>query len=231
MNGDVRKVGEFRSKSNRPPIRSIKSPTDRATIVSIYPKIIEERKYTIFPNIFIVEPGSYESPSTLIVGPCSWFKSFANGQPAIEVLVSSIEIAESIVKDWTGSLLGADPDSGPGVFYTAGEITSEIAKTKYALKLTEMRVKQNRWFMTLVQHADSLWARSNQNPLTIADEMRLAARMLNLNEKPWLRDFTLIDKIPCFACGSLKDPNYPVCPACRAIDSSHPKAKDLKFAV
>ena len=228
---DVRKVGEFRPRSSRPPIRSIKSPTDRATIVSIYPKLIEEKKYTIFPNIFIIEPGSIEKPATLIVGPCSWFKSFANGQPSIEVLVSSIEIAESIVKDWSGSLLGADPDSGPGVFYVEGEIDTNTVKTKYSLKLAEMKLKQNRWFMTLVQHADSLWARSNQNPLTIADEMRLAARMLNLNEKPWLRDFALVDKVPCFACGSLKDPAYPVCHSCRAIDVSNPKSKELKFAV
>lgn len=119
----------------------------------------------------------------------------------------------------------------PGLFFVLGEHNVLDIKTNYKKKLEEMNEKQNNWYRILVKIADSLWARTSGNPLAIWDEMRLAARALNLNDKPWLKDFQTMQQVPCKACGSLKNPTYPVCPMCKAIDQDNPLAKDLKFAI
>jgi uncharacterized OB-fold protein len=74
--------------------------------------------------------------------------------------------------------------------------------------------------------ADALWSRSNGNPLTISDEMKLAARELNLVNKEWLKDSQTMELVRCKACGSLKNPLYPICANCKSIDNPD-KAKEL----
>jgi uncharacterized OB-fold protein len=55
--------------------------------------------------------------------------------------------------------------------------------------------------------------------------MKIAAKELTL-DKVWLKDFQAIAMVNCKACGSLKNPLYPVCPNCKAIDDPE-KAKSL----
>jgi hypothetical protein len=95
--------------------------------------------------------------------------------------------------------------------------------------MLEVKNKQDNWFRLLLKLADALWARSNNNPLVIWDEMRIAARELGA-DKAWTKDFQLVDLIKCFACGGLRNPQFPVCPTCKVVDPNHPLAKDLKFA-
>lgn len=217
--------------SNRRLIRSIKNPMDRCTIVSIFPKEIEEVKCTVEPGKFNIKAGSFENPSTLVVGSSSWWKDIDIDQPMLEMQRSSIEVANAVVVDYCYSMLGASPDALPGLFFVLGEQTVMEIKMKFKKKLNEVNEKQNNWYKILVRLADSLWARSNGNPLVIADEMRLAARSLHFDDKPWLKDFQAVQKNPCKFCGSLRDEAYPICPSCKAIDPSHALAKDIKFAV
>ena len=51
-----------------------------------------------------------------------------------------------------------------------------------------------------------------------------------MNDKPWLMDFNIVEMKPCVMCGTLKNPLYPVCGKCKAIDMTNPLAKDVKFA-
>ena len=211
-------------------VRASKNPMDRCTIVSIFPKDIDEEKPTIYPGKFHVPAGSYENPSVLVIGSSSWWKD-VNDQP-LEIPNSSIQVAESIVKDYCSSTLGCNMgDATPGLFFVLGEHKAIEIKLKYKQKLDETKVHQDNWYKILVRLADSLWARANGNPLVISDEMRLAARSLNHNEKPWLKDFATVEMVKCKACGTLKHPEYPVCPVCKAIDNTHAGSKDLKFAV
>lgn len=217
-------VAEF--PAARPPIaRMPKNPIDKTTIVSIYPKAITERKYTIEPGIFEIPAGRFDDPSTLVVGSSSWWSYSGDTRPTIEVPISSIAIANSIIMDLQSDF--SSVDAGPGLFFIPGEVNILEVKTRYKAALEEANTKQRAWFMMLVKIADSLWARANGNPLCISDEMRLAARELNLNEKVWLRDYHTIELKPCMACGHLKNPLYPVCSNCKAID---PEFKgELKF--
>jgi len=101
---------------------------------------------------------------------------------------------------------------------------------KYKTELEKTKTKQDSWYKILVKLADSYGLGLMENPLVICDEMRLAARSLNLNDKSWLKDFVLYEKVPCKACGALKNPDYPFCQMCKAVDLSHPAAAGLKFS-
>lgn len=218
--------------NNRRLIRSMKNPLDKCTIVSIFPKEVEEIKHTIEPGRFHINAGTYEKPSVLVVGSSSWWKDIDIDQPMLEIPVSSIQVAESIVKDYCNGMIGCNmADCMPGLFFILGEHNVMEVQMKYKSVLEATKIKQDNWYKILVRLADSLWARANGNPLVISDEMRLAARSLNFNDKPWLKDFTTVEMVKCKACGTLKHPDYPVCPVCKAIDNSHPSAKELKFAV
>jgi hypothetical protein len=226
-------VGEFPGITpfHRRAIKGPVNPLDKSTIVSIFPKEIKEIKHTIFPGEFHILPGSYEKPSILVVGPSSWWKEVDDNQPLLEIPVSSVQIADSVVKDYCNGIFGCDmATSMPGLFYVPGEFTVASIKEKFKNELDKAKAKQTSFYSTLVRMADALWARSNGNPLTIGEDMRMAARELGLKEKDWLKDYQAVDMVKCTACGALKNPNYPVCGTCRAIDTNHPAAKDLKFA-
>ena len=230
---DLRQVGEFNYHfaSRRRLMHSPKNPMDKCTIVSILPKIIDESKWTIAPAKFHIEPGTYDNPAVLVVGGASWWRELDLDQPMLEIPVGSVQLAESIVKDYCNGMIGCDMDmSMPGLFFVLGVVNPIEVKMKYRDKLNDVKMRQDNWFKVLVNMADALWARGNGNPLAIDDTMRLAARGLNLDDKPWLRDFALIQLVKCRACGAMKHPDFPVCSTCRAIDMTHPNAKDLKFA-
>lgn len=212
---------------NRMTIRAPVNPLDKSTVVSIYPKEIDEVKHTIQPGRFIVPPGSYDKPSTLVVGPSSWWKEVDEHQPLLEIPVSSIQIADSIIKDYCNGLLACDmANSMPGIFYIPGDLKVIDLVKSYKHELDKALIRQRNWYSQLIKFADALWARSNGNPLTISDDMRLAAKELNLQTKDWMKDFQMVDMVRCIACGSLRNPMFPVCPTCKAI-SDPIKAKEL----
>jgi hypothetical protein len=215
-------------------IRANINPLDVSTIVSIYPKKITEVKPTIQPGVFIIPPGTYDKPSLVHIGPSSWWKETDDGQPLLEIPHSSVTVAHSVVRDWLVGILGCDMDSMmPGLFYVPGKVTLDDFKKNadYKALFEQANARQRAWFAELVKIADSLWARTNGNPLSISDDMKLAARELSLPDKPWIKDFQNIQMVNCKACGSLKNPQYPVCPNCKAIDDPK-RATELgiKFA-
>lgn len=226
-----RQVGELGSNKPRQVIRSAKNPIDKSTIISIFDREINEVKHTIEPGRFRIAAGSPERPATLVVGSSSWWSDRDAEQPMLEIPVSSVQVANAIIRDYCVGILACDMEgSMPGLFFVLGEVNSLEVKTKYKDKLAEAKAKQDNWFRSLVTMADSLWARANGNPLVISNEMRLAARSLNLNDKPWLKDFQATAMMKCMGCGNLRNPEYPICPSCKLIDQSHPHAKELKFA-
>lgn len=214
-------------------IRSPKNPLDVCTIVSIFPKdITNEDKPTLENGRFNIKAGTFDNPSVLVVTSHSWWKDYDPEQPILEIPVGSVQVAESIVKDYCNGLLGCNmSDAMPGLFYVLGAHTKLEIQAKYKEKLNETKIKQDNWYRVLVRLADSLWSRTAGNPLAIWDLMRVAARELNLNDKPYLKDVQIAELVKCFACGSMRNPAYPICPTCKTIDPAHPQAKELKFAV
>jgi hypothetical protein len=191
---------------------------------------VHETKYTIQPGEFIIPPGTYTNPSFLTVGSSSWWRDIDPEQPLLEIPVSSIQVADSIVKDYCNGYIGCDMgESMPGLFFIPGEVNLKKLTTEYKPMLDRAKQKQDNWFGALVRIADMLWARTNGNPLSIMDDMRLAAKELG-KEKEWAKDYKAAELIRCFACGNMRNPLYPVCVHCKAVDSSHPDAAKIKFA-
>lgn len=223
-------VGQFPLMSDikRRTIPAPVNPLDKSTVVSICPKHVPpEIKPTIQPGVFQIPYGTYENPGVLVVGPSSWWKELDENQPLLEIPQSSIVIADSVVKDWANGIYGCDMgEHMPGLFYIPGEWTVERVKQEKKAELDEANRKQRNWFSFLVKVADSMWARTNGNSLAISDDMRLAARELNLVNKEWLIDAQVTELVRCVACGHLKNPAYPVCSNCKAI-SDPAKAKEL----
>lgn len=219
-------------------IRAPSNPLDKSTVVSIFPKHIVERKHTIQPGVFEITPGSFDKPSILVVGPSSWWKEIDDNQPLLEIPHSSIQIADSICRDYCNGIVGCDMgDNMPGLFYVPGfkadkngEVdkvaTLEWIRKDHASQLQEAYRKQRNWFEVLVRMADALWSNSGGNPLTVSSEMKMAARELNFVNKEWLKDSQIMELVRCKACGHLKNPEYPVCSNCKAI-SDPVKAKEL----
>lgn len=220
------------SMSNRMAIRSEPNPYDRATIFSIYPReVIDDTKITIQPNIFIIPAGTYDNPGRLIVEPASWWRDIDPEQPLLEIPVPSIQLADSIVRDKVSHRLGASiGEAQPGLFYLPGEITVAELKSKYQLLLDKANARQLNWYQSLVKMADALWARTNGNPLSIDDSMRLAAKEMHL-ERPWLSTFRHVEMTPCIACGTLRNPTFPICPHCKnVVDKDKAEKLGLIFA-
>jgi hypothetical protein len=225
-------VGQFADPKRRT-IRAPVNPMDKCTIVSIFPKDIVEIKHTIQPGRFHIEAGSLQNPALLVVGPSSWWREIDEDQPLLEIPNSSIQIADAVIKDYCNGLLGYNAEAAsPGMFYVLGDLPLTEIKERYPHELDKARARQNNWYSILIRLADSLWARSNGNPLTISEDMRMAARELGLQEnKDWMKNFQAMEMVRCVACGGLKNPMYPVCPQCKNVDKSHPGAKDLEFAL
>lgn len=227
-------VGQFPGLTglNRRTVRGPVNPLDKCTIVSIYPKEIHERKLTLMPGDFYIPKGSFENPAILVVGPSSWWREIDEEQPLLEIPVSSIQVADSVVKDYCNGVLGSDMAYAmPGLFYVPSEHTVTSLKKSYMHELEAAKRRQEAFYSALMKLADSLWARSNGNPLAISEDMRMAARELGHTNRDWMKNFTMTEMIRCSACGALKNPEYPVCQVCRAIDPNHPKAKEFKFAL
>lgn len=211
-------------------IRAPINPLDVSTVVSIYPVEVDEIKHTIQPGRFIIPPGTEAKPAILIVEPSSWWREVDEDQPLLEIPVSSIAIADSIVKDYCQGILGAGGDAKPGLFYVPGRHSSDEIKKSYAHEIVKAVRQQRSYYENLIKLADSLWARSNGNPLAISDGMRLAAREMGQGTREWMKNQQMMETTRCKACGGLRNPEYPICPNCKSIDMTHPGAKDLKFA-
>lgn len=203
---------------HRRTVRAEVNPFDKTTIVSIAPFDIRETILTVQPGNFFIPKGSLDDPSLTVIGPSSWWKETSPDEPLLEVVVNSLLMAKSLVDDYITSMNMVTPTvAQPGVFYIPGEhLNPEKVKKEFGHILVRMNLYQVAWFNSLIKQADSLWARSNQNPLAIDDQSRMAARILQL-DKPWVKDFQTVQNVNCIACGNLRNPQFPICPACKMI--------------
>ena len=227
--------------------RAPKNKLDVSTIVSILPFRVIEKKPTLQPSIWVIEKSEPGDFSILVVDGASWWKHLEPNQPLLEIPVSSMRLAKSIIEDYCNSFIGANVgEQVPGMFYIPGKYTKETIKkfvvtdesvqeemnypvgTTFEQLLTLARVKQENWYRTLVGMADVDWARTNGNPRSISDLSRLAGQHLKLT-KPWMQDFQAFQLDACPACGQLTNLVYPVCRHCKAIINPA-KAKELNLS-
>lgn len=216
---------------NRRTIRGAINETDKTTIVSVYPKAIQFKNITLMPRIWNIEAGSPEKPALLHVGSGSWWKDVHPDEPLIEIPVGSLSVAESLVKDYLNGIFGCDmSDNRPGLYFIPGARKIEEIFGEFKPLLDQAIERQLNYYGSLTKYADSLWARSNGNPLVINEEMRTAARILGQVDKDWMSDFKNAGQVRCFACGAFKSADYPICQSCHTADPEHPKFKAVMDA-
>lgn len=206
------------------------NPLDKTTLVSIFPRKISAFNATIFPGEWHIPAGSVDKPGIITIGPSSWWKEMEEGMPDLEVPVSSLAVAHSIVRDYIIGLYVADMENAsPGVFYIQGELSLiEVLKRKDLLERAV--AKQRRWYEELISAAGALWVQTQGNPKSVNEDMKLAAKELGKNDLPWMQAAVDMTMQNCPACGSIRNPNYPVCPNCKVvIDKDKAKALNLQF--
>lgn len=202
---------------NRRTVRAEVNPADKTTIVSIAPFDIVETITTVQPSRYEIPKGSLENPSLTVIGPASWWKETDPDQPLLEVIVGSVLVAKNLIYDYISAMNCVTMTvAQPGLFHVPGVLTLADVKKNFGEHLKRYDTMQRAWYKELVNQADGLWARTNQNPLSIDNQSRLAARELQL-ERPWIRDFQSVQNVNCIACGNLRNPQYPICPSCHMI--------------
>jgi hypothetical protein len=213
-------------------VRQEVNELDKSTVVSIFPKEVNEHKPTISPGYFHISPGSLKNPQILVVGSSSWWRELDETMPYLEIVNNSIQVARSVVNDYCSGILGSDMvESMPGLFFVKGEVTLlELQDKKYAAQFKDAERKQTNMFKVLIRLADIAWSRSNGNPLTISDDMRIAATELNL-DKPWNKDAAMLERIACKACGTMITSDIIICPNCKVVlNPSRFKEMSMEFA-
>lgn len=207
-------------------IRGPVNPADLATIFSIYPQEVVEVKHTVMPSIYRIPSGTKDNPSRLVVGTGSWWRQLNPDEPLLEIPCGATQIAGAVVDDYNSSRIGVNVGNAvPGLFYLPGNISVDVLRKDFTAELVKAVDKQLNWFKELVRMGDSLWARTNGNPISIDDTMKLAAKELG-QQREWLRVTQRMDMIACVACGNLRNPTYPICPHCKAVVDKD-KAKEL----
>lgn len=212
-------------------VRGEHNPLDKCTVVSIFPRTILESKPTLQPCVYEMEAGSFENPTILVVGTASYWHEIDEQQPLLEIPVQSPLIARSICNDYMNGMIECNmSDAMPGLFFVPGEHTVKTIKEKFQNLLDRAKARQDNWYAKLVKQADSLWSRTNGNPLAIDELMRLAARELH-EEREWVNKLAVVSTlIPCVACGTPRSEKYPVCPQCKHIDKELAKKLGITFA-
>lgn len=198
---------------------SAKNPLDVCTIISIYPMTFTEKK-AMMPEWYTIEAGTEKSPSFQVVGGASAWAERMSGQPLLEIPISSISVAESVIRDWMIGIMEVVMGTAqPGVFFLPGSWDfPKLMTDKDALDVFKHVVNmQKAWFMKLINVGDALWARSNGNPLVISELQKIAATHMQMEDKPWMKNFTATRMTNCPACGTMVMPGFPVCNNCKII--------------
>ena len=218
-----------------------KNPYDKATVVSIFPKIILEIKPTIFPGRFEVPAAAKDDFELLVIESSSYYKpSTIEKMPPTEIQVNAAALAESLVQDYLSAIwLSSRGSRSPGIFWIPGEWNKKTIldyKHKDGRTFSQMleaaKTQQKEWFKLLVDAADELWARSGGNPKAIPEDSKLGAESLGIEKsKPWMQNTIAATLNNCPACGAMINLNYPVCQHCHAIiNKERAKELDLTFS-
>lgn len=217
------------------------NPLDVCTLVSVFPKEIKEVKVAIFPGkLFIPAVKNPKENFELVhIYPASWWKEMEEKMPWLEIVTSSMVMAESWINDYSAQLGVEKGVKGPGLFYIPGKfnktsiLTYKNDNVTFDILLNNARTKQELFFRELVHLADVMWARTNGNPISISDDARMAAEYLGVSKhKAWMQDFKSFELTNCKACGHMINPLFPVCANCKAIvNEDRAKELGIKFSL
>jgi hypothetical protein len=187
----------------------------KTTIVSLLPYQLHESKPTLYPSEYVIPAvGLGEEIQTLVIDDADSLVYLDSERGSLRVKTSSEEIAQSIIQDYTRSVLAYGDNCRPGLFYLSGDWNStEILKAQPE-ELIKAKEFQHNWLVALVRIADDDWSKFHQHKM-ISDIQRLAAKTLNLN-RDWIT--VVPDEAQlCPMCRTRVDPLAVLCMNCKFV--------------
>ena len=199
---------------------------NNATIVSVFPLTIEERKPGLVPGYYKIPAAKKGDFEILVIGPAKFPVYMDETRGSLKVPVMAEEVARSIVEDYIPTHLGYGDGVGPGLFWVPGALDKNKVKIIHSDKLKLAEQSQLLWFRELVKIGDDLWSTLHKH-IAISDIQRIAATSLGL-EREWIikADFDNISVCP--ACGKEVMKTVAVCAQCGCILDEE-KYNKLKF--
>lgn len=203
---------------------------NNATLISIVPFPIAEFKPGIYPGFFEISASRDEVPEVLVIGESVYHVELDESR-TITVKCLADDIAKSIVDDYVVSNLAysEEDDAAPGIMWVSGKLSRGEILSRFSEAIDNLKGRQRRWFMKLVQMADDDWEKTRQHK-AISDMQRYAAKSLRL-ERPWIIAPSKDNEgmIKCPACQSFISSLAIVCAQCRCVINME-KWKTLQFA-
>jgi hypothetical protein len=144
----------------------------------------------------------------------------------MDVPDEGVELAKRTVEDMLRAQLFFDPQVHPAIFSVPGNLNEAMVKKQFPELVKNQLEAQRKWFVVLVQRADSSWAKG-KNLAEISDLHRAAVRFLNL-QRDYV-DYGPESMINCPACFTLVRKAAAVCYACKAVIDAE-KYKEMTFA-
>lgn len=213
-----------------------------ATIVSIYPMEVVERKSSHLSPSEVRIPacatkngvGYPDIPPVCVLIKDAKTRFYRMEGEWMEVDVIAFDFARSVVHDYNSSLIDIqkDPDNpvGPGIFAIDGSYDREEfirkdgfdpnraalwVKKEFPEALAKAQSSQDEWYKRLVNRADVEFNRT-RNSRAVSDLHKFAARRLGV-EKEWSKNALNVDVIKCPACRLSIDPLALICPNCKTV--------------
>lgn len=201
-----------------------------STILSILPHEIRDSKPNLYPGSFIIPAGTFKKPGLLTIEKSVFYVPMAFGAASLKATSSSYEVANSVVNDYVSALIEVSENCRPGIWVVNEKVKNATeASVIYVEQIQKYLAAQRNWFFSLVNAADAEYAKHHQAQ-SISDLQKMAARELNLKDKPWLLDISQLSINNCPACYAPVNANAILCPSCRYVIDKE-KYNPANFAV
>ena len=162
-----------------------------ATVISVFPFKIIERKPGLVPPEFHFPAAAKGDFVIMHIGLCGAYLFIDSDRGSVKITEFADTVAESIVRDFTTSMLGYDgPNCSPGIFWVPGKLTKDEIILNYHEKMAEVDKGQYNWFVNIIRMADDAWNKGKSHA-QINDMQRYAAKHLNL-KRDWVIEYVSI---------------------------------------
>lgn len=195
-----------------------------ATLISILPFPIIEKKIGLFPGQFNIPAAKVGDIECLTVQGVIARNYIDEGRGHLDIDQAPEKLAESICFDFESSLVVQGDDVKPGLFWVPGchpdksleKVDTDQVKKLFSERILEARRLQTNWFRALVEMAEGDWIRYGKNPRMVTEMSKHAARALNLRPE-WMRIEQADASVQCPACMTSISAEALVCATCKTI--------------
>lgn len=193
-----------------------------ATVVSLLPFQISEKKPGLIPEDYVLLPSDGKTPSVLVIPDNVECPIYRGGEmPPFRAPVRAEALAKGIVECYNQSQWGYETDCHPALFWVPGKWTPNEVVLRFKKEIDDAKRAHNKWCVQLVRFADDDWNKNHRHK-TISELQRYAARTLGLTGKEWYSEPEPETLIECPSCTSLIPARAKKCKVCGEFVTPEP---------